>query len=88
MIVGDTQSTVCVCAYEQRIEAVLFNYYVITGSIVTGLKKTTCKQSSTRSKGLSSTVPFSVGHITELVRVNRRFRLEPVLVSNLAVPSL
>ena len=33
-------------------------------------------------------MPFSVGHITEFVRVNRRFRLEPVLVSNRAVPSL
>ena len=64
-------------------------FYLITaGSIVTVSKKTTCKQSSTRSKGLSSTVPFSVGNITEFVRVNRRFRLEPVLVSNRAVPSL
>ena len=27
-------------------------------------------------------------HITEFVRVNRRFGLEPVLVSNRAVPSL
>ena len=52
------------------------------------LKKTTRKRSSTRSKELSSTVPFSVGYITEFVRVNRRFRLEPVLVSNQAVPSL
>ena len=60
-------------------------YLIIAGSIVTG---PTCKQSSTRSKGLSSTVAFSVGHITEFVRVNRRFRLEPVLVSNRAVPSL
>ena len=33
-------------------------------------------------------MPFSVGHITKFVRVNRRFRLEPVLVSNRAVPSL
>ena len=33
-------------------------------------------------------MPFSVGHITEFVRVNRRFRLEPVLVSNRDVPSL
>ena len=33
-------------------------------------------------------MPFSVRHITEFVRVNRRFRLEPVLVSNRAVPSL
>ena len=58
---------------------------MIAGSIVTG---PTCKRSSTRSKGLSSTVPFLVGHITGFVRVNRRFRLEPVLVSNRAVPSL
>ena len=28
----------------------------------------------------------TVGHITEFVRVNRRFRLEPVLASNRAVP--
>ena len=28
----------------------------------------------------------TVGHIPEFVRVNRRFRLEPVLVSNRAVP--
>ena len=88
MIVRDTHSlyTVCVSAYEQRIEAVLFNYRGLYRLPVS--KKTTCKQSSTRSKGLSSTVPFSVGHITEYVRVNRRFRLEPVLVSNRAVPSL
>ena len=52
------------------------------------LKKTTCKRSSTRSNGLSSTVPFSVRYITEFVRVNGRFRLETVLVSNRAVPSL
>ena len=33
-------------------------------------KKTTCKRSFTRFQGLSSTVPFSVGYITEFVRVN------------------
>ena len=33
-------------------------------------------------------MPFSVRYITEFVRVNGRFRLEPVLVSNRAVPSL
>ena len=47
-----------------------------------------CKQSSTRSKGLSSTMPFPVGHIAEFVPVNRRFRLELVLISNRAIPSL
>ena len=47
-----------------------------------------CKRSSTRSKGLLSTVPFSVRYLTDFVPVNRRFRLEPVLVSNRAVPSL
>ena len=33
-------------------------------------------------------MPFFVRYITEFVRANGRFRLEPVLVSNRAVPSL
>ena len=51
-------------------------------------KKTTCKRSRTRSQGLLKTMPFSDGYFTKLVRVNNRFRLEPVLVSTRAVPSL
>ena len=82
------QCTVCESAYEQQIAAVhQFNY--LSRALSTPFsKKTTCKRSCTRFQGLSSTVPFSVGYITEFVLVNRRFHLEQVLVSNRAVPSL
>ena len=72
---------------QQQIAAVQLNYRGLSGLPFS--KKTTCKRSCTCFQWLSSTVPFSVGYInTEFERVNRRFHLEPVLVSNRAILSL
>ena len=81
----NAQCTVCVSAYETLIAAVLFNYRELyryrsrRKQRVNGLVPV---------PGALKYVPFSVGYTTEFVLVNRRFLLEPVLVSKRAVPSL